>query len=234
MESVHSMRKFLLLMFLLVGLVVLNSKGMADSVAMRYEKELEAFKQSDLTNPPPTSAVLFLGSSTIRLWKSLKKDFPEIPLINRGFGGSTIAESIALIDTLVFRYKPRQIVFYAGDNDIAQGKLAGQVTKDFVDFEKAVHAQLPKTTILFIAIKPSPSRWKFEKEVREANRSIQAYCEKGSNLRFLNIFPLILNADGLPRPDLFVADQLHLNSTGYQISAKALRESHFLDSARGN
>ena len=234
MESVHSMRKFLLLMFLLVGLVVLNSKGMADSVAMRYEKELEAFKQSDLTNPPPTSAVLFLGSSTIRLWKSLKKDFPEIPLINRGFGGSTIAESIALIDTLVFRYKPRQIVFYAGDNDIAQGKLAGQVTKDFVDFEKAVHAKLPKTTILFIAIKPSPSRWKFEKEVREANRSIQAYCEKGSNLRFLDIFPLILNADGLPRPDLFVPDQLHLNSTGYQISAKALRESHFLDSARGN
>lgn len=216
-------------MLLFLGLSFVEPSSGAEAPAIRYAKELDAFKQSDRTNPPPSEAVLFLGSSSIRLWKTLKTDFPKTTLLNRGFGGSIITDSTTLIDPLVFAYNPRQIVFYAGDNDIAQGKSAEQVSKDFSDFEQAVHAKLPKTSILFISIKPSPSRWKLENTVKEANRLIQQTCQNRPNLRYLDVFSLMLNADGLPKPELFVADQLHLNNSGYQIWAKALRESLFLD-----
>ncbi len=222
------MNRFFL--FLLILLCLCSAEFNLKSVTSeeRYAKELKAFSQADSQSPIKPDSVLFLGSSSIRLWPTIATDFPDIATLNRGFGGSTIADSIALIDRLVFPYRPRQIVFYAGDNDIAQGKTAAQVANDFIQFQQAVHKKLPQTSLVFISIKPSPSRWKYETLVRDANQLIQKHCQSVPNLRYLDVFNPMLGKDGLPKADLFVADQLHLNASGYRIWVNALKASKFL------
>src|SRR5580704_17074592 len=122
----------------------------------KWEPEIRAFEASDRTNSPPKHAILFVGSSSIRLWKTLAHDFPGEPVINRGFGGSRIADSTALADRIIFPYEPRTIVFYAGDNDMAEGRTTEQVAADYQVFVQTVRARLPETRIAFISIKPSP------------------------------------------------------------------------------
>jgi hypothetical protein len=124
----------------------------------RWEKDIAAFEMKDKESPPPKGAVLFAGSSSIRLW-DLKKSFPTLEAINRGFGGSQIADTTHFAPRIILKTEPRIIVLYAGDNDLAAGKKPDQVSKDFQAFAQVVHKQLPKTRIVFVAIKPSPARW---------------------------------------------------------------------------
>lgn len=189
----------------------------------KWEQEVRAFEEADRTNPPPTNAVLFLGSSSIRLWKTLATDFPGQRVINRGFGGSYMADSVELADRLVFPYKPRLIVVYAGDNDIASGKSPAEVTADFNRLVKMVQDSLPSTRIAFISIKPSPSRWKFVSEVRSANRQIREICEKDKHLIYIDVFNPMLGPNGMPKADLFVDDDLHLNAKGYALWTALIR-----------
>jgi hypothetical protein len=124
----------------------------------KWEKAVAAFEQQGKEKPPPKNAVLFAGSSSIRLW-DLKKSFPDVEVINRGFGGSQLADSVHFAPRLILKHEPRLVVVYAGDNDIAAGKSPEQVSEDFQGLVTAVHKELPKTMVVFIAIKPSPARW---------------------------------------------------------------------------
>ncbi len=182
-----------------------------------FAKEINAFTAADATNPPPRSAILFLGSSSIRLWKTLNADFPELRVVNRGFGGSQVIDSVNYADRIVFPYKPRHIVMYAGGNDINAKKSPQQVFEDFKAFVGKVHAELPRTKISYISIAPNPARWSQIENVREANRLIEEYTRHDSRLAYIDVFSHMLGADGQPLPDIFVADRLHMNPKGYVI-----------------
>jgi lysophospholipase L1-like esterase len=188
----------------------------------RWEKEIAAFEAKDAAAPPPKDAVLFAGSSSIRLW-NLKKSFPDVAVINRGFGGSEIADSTHFAPRIIIKAQPRVIVFYAGDNDVANGKTAERVANDFKDFADLIHKELPKTKIVFISIKPSPARWKMVEEQRKANALIKAYCKKNDYLVYLDAATPMVGDDGKPRQELFGKDGLHMNDKGYELWASLLK-----------
>jgi lysophospholipase L1-like esterase len=189
-----------------------------------FAAEIEAFEQSDRTNPPPQNAVLFVGSSSIRLWKTLKQDFPDLTVINRGFGGSQVADSVRYADRIVLPYRPKAVVLYAGDNDLAAGKPPQQVLADFVAFESKVHAALPRTPVLYLAIKPSIARWNLIDKIRQANRLISDYAAQSKGkVVYVDTFTPILGLDGKPRADLLIGDGLHLNAEGYRVWTPVLR-----------
>ena len=185
--------------------------------ALPFEQAIKAFEESDKTNRPPKNAILFIGSSSIRLWKTVAQDFSEYKVINRGFGGSQIADSVRYTERIVLPYKPKAIVFYAGDNDLAAGKTPGQVFDDFKRFVYKVHWAQPKVKIYFVSVKPSPSRWKNNPQVLEVNRLIKEYCTHEKNLRYIDVYTAMIGADGLPRQELFAKDNLHMNEKGYAL-----------------
>ena len=188
----------------------------------RYESAIRAFEEQDRKQPPPTEGILFIGSSSIRGW-DLKPYFPGLPVINRGFGGSHIADSIAFAERIILPYRPKVIVFYAGDNDVAAGKSPQRVLADYKAFVAKVHKSLPETRIVFIAVKPSIARWKLVDKMRQANRLIREVTEKDQRQAFVDIDTPMIGPDGKPRKELFKSDGLHLNETGYELWAKLVK-----------
>jgi lysophospholipase L1-like esterase len=189
-----------------------------------FESEIKAFEAADRKQMPPSGGVLFVGSSSIRLWKTLTQDFPDSVVINRGFGGSKIPDSTRYAPKIVLPYKPKTIVLYAGDNDLAQGRSPQGVLEDFKAFVRTVHAELPQTRVLFIAVKPSPARWKIVEQQREANRLVREFTQTDpKRLGYIDVFTPMLGEDGQPRPELFVKDQLHLSPKGYELWTALVR-----------
>ena len=193
----------------------------ANAQADKWAKEMAAFEEQDRKDPA-IGGVVFVGSSSIRLW-DLKKSFPEVPALNRGFGGSVIPDSMAHVDLLVIRHKPRIVVFYAGDNDIAAGRTPQQVFDDYKAFVAKVHAALPATRIAFIAIKPSIQRWALVDKVRAANTLVREYAAADDRLGFVDVDGPMLGWDEKPRKDLFVADGLHMTPKGYELWTTLVR-----------
>ncbi len=191
-------------------------------VADRWEKDLAAFEAADAQTPFPSGGIVFVGSSTIRLW-DVATHFPDLQILNRGFGGSELADAVRHVDRLVLRHEPRLVVLYAGDNDIAAGKLSEQVAVDFERFVRAVHSRLPQTRILYLAIKPSVLRWLQVDRMRGANDMIRAICARDDRLAFLDLDDVMVGWDERPRRDLFVEDGLHLSAQGYQIWSAVIR-----------
>lgn len=183
----------------------------------KWNAAIDKFTAADQTNPPPRHGVVFVGSSSIVKWASLARDFPGMPVINRGFGGSQLADSVTFADRIVIPYQPRVVVLYAGDNDLNAGKTPEIVFADFKAFVAKIHAALPQTRIVFIAIKPSPSRWKLRDSIVRANGLVAAECARDPRLAFADIYTPMLNAQGEPRPELFVKDMLHINEAGYAV-----------------
>jgi hypothetical protein len=215
------------LLSLAVSMLVLLSRPAAGTETnhnfAQWEKEIAAFEQSDLTNPPPKDGVEFIGSSMIRRWNTLAQDFPGQPVFNRGFGGSEIVDSTHFAPRMIFPYAPRMIVFRAGGNDLWAGKSPELVFADFQEFTATVHAKLPATEIVFISWSPTPSRWKQHEQEKELNRLIENFVRQTPHLTYVETYDLPLGTDGLPRPDLFVADQLHFNAEGYKLLAERVR-----------
>jgi lysophospholipase L1-like esterase len=198
-----------------------GNKPLADPDPNRFAQEIQAFAEWDSKNAVPAEPVLFVGSSSIRLWRT-HESFADLPIINRGFGGSQISDIIHFADRIVLAYQPRAIVFYAGNNDIAGGKSAQRVFEDYRKFVRLVHARLPAARVVFLAINPSRSRWPFWPEVQKANGLVQDFCQSDPRLVFAEGSGLFLGADGLPDSSLFLSDQLHLNAQGYAVWTKAL------------
>jgi lysophospholipase L1-like esterase len=198
---------------------VLSSRVTQAADFEKWEKEISAFEQADRTSPPPKGALLFIGSSTIRLWKTLGQDFPHHTVINRGFGGSQIADSTHFSERIIFPYQPRMILLRAGGNDIHAGKSPELVFSDFRAFVIKVREKLPDVEIAYIALSPSIARWN-EKEKGEAlNRMIQEYSREVPGLKYIDSSSISLGSDGKPRPELFVADKLHFSPEGYKLLA---------------
>lgn len=189
----------------------------ADDPFARWKKEIAAFESADAKQPPAKGAILFIGSSSIRLWKTLAQDFPQHRVINRGFGGSQIVDSTHFADRIVFPCAPRQIVMSAGANDIHAGKSPEQVASDFLAFAAKVHSRLPEVPIAFISMAGNPARWKEIEQVRAANALIKALCEADPKLTYINTAAAMLGSDGRPRPDIFMPDRLHMNAEGYKL-----------------
>jgi lysophospholipase L1-like esterase len=189
----------------------------------KWEKEISAFEQQDQAIPPVKNGILFTGSSSIRGWKSLAEDFPGKPVLNRGFGGSEIEDITQNFDRLITPYTPRQIVIYSGDNDINSGKSPEQVARDFQELFARIRAELPKTHVVFISIKPSPARWEKREEMAQANLLIQQFLESKKRTAFVDIWPLMLGPGGQPIRSLYLGDGLHMTPAGYAVWAEAVR-----------
>ncbi len=190
--------------------------------AIRWQKEIFAFAAQDAKKAPPANPIIFTGSSSIRRWTSLADDFPGLPVINRGFGGSEAFDSFNYADLTVIKYKPKQVVVYAGSNDIAGGKTPRRVLADIKAFVAKVHAALPDCRISYVSNAPNPKRWNLVDKMRELNRLAEEFCKTDKRLEYINTHDAMLGADGRPLPDIFVEDQLHMNPKGYAIWTKII------------
>ena len=188
----------------------------------KWAAEINKYTQADALKAPASDAVVFVGSSSIRKWTSLATDFPGITTLNRGFGGSELSDSVFYADRIVIPYAPRLVVVYAGENDLQAGKSAEVLLKDFQAFCAKIHPALPKTKIIFLAIKESPSRAKIREKVLLANQLIAAECAKDPRRTFVDVATPMLDAAGKTRPELFIADQLHMQPAGYAIWTQVL------------
>ena len=198
----------------------------AGAPADQWADAMAAFDLKDREHPAAAGGIVFVGSSSIGGW-DLDRFFPDLPVINRGFGGSQIIDSVNHADLLVIRHKPRVVVFYAGDNDLAAGKTPEGVSRDFKAFAAKVHASMPETRILFIGIKPSILRWKLIQNVRKANELIRDFSESDDRLGFVDVDGPMLGWDEKPRKELLAGDGLHLTEKGYELWTRLVRP--FLD-----
>jgi len=183
----------------------------------RSEAEIRRFEESDRAAAPPAGGIVFVGSSSIRMWRSLESDFPGLPVLNRGFGGSTFPEAIHYLPRTVLKYHPRTIVLYEGDNDLTFDWGPRQVADDYRSFVRAVRDSLPNAKIVFISLKPSPARWRLVDQVREANRLVREIVSRDTLQSYVDVFTPMLGANGRPKPELFIADSLHMTAAGYAI-----------------
>lgn len=180
-----------------------------------WESEIAAFEELDRLRPPRQNAIVFTGSSSISNWESLADDFPNYDVLNRGFGGSQICDSTYYAARFLVPHAPRLIVFYAGDNDLAEGKTSDEVARDFNDFVARIRRDLPSTRVAYISIKPSPQRLHLIGEARRANERIETIARDDDLLDFIDVFHAMLNRQGEARAELFGPDDLHMNRAGY-------------------
>jgi len=198
---------------------------------LRFETEINSFLGWDEKNRPPEPAVLFVGSSSIRMWPSARS-FPDCPIVNRGFGGAHTSDVNHFYSDIVPKYSPSAIFFYAGDNDIAAGKSPQQVFEDFKMFMDNVKRDLPDTRLFFLAIKPSTLRWRYWKDMEEVNARVEELAESLEDLEYVDVATPMLGDDGTPRPELFVLDGLHLNEQGY-VLWNSIVQSHLSSICQG-
>lgn len=189
----------------------------ASPTTTKYATEFAAFRKADAENPISHGGIIFTGSSSIRLWKTLSSDFPTLRVINRGFGGSTSRETLEHYDLLIKPHQPRQVVIYVGSNDISRGASTNEVLETLASLFDRIHADFPNAKIAYISIAPNPKRWSLVEHFKTINATVQSWTQQRPYLDFINVFPKMLGTDGLPLPDIFVSDNLHMNPKGYSI-----------------
>jgi lysophospholipase L1-like esterase len=189
-----------------------------------FHNDILAFRKHDSINPPSKGAILFIGSSSFTMWADLQKDFPGYRIINRGFGGSSLTDQIRFANDIIFPYQPKQIVIYCGENDLAgNDTVTGQtVYNRFRVLFTMIREKLPNVPILFVSLKPSPSRAHLFAKMKVANSLIREFLSKQRSTGFVDVYSLML-VDGKPRTDIFLSDSLHMNPNGYAIWKKAIQ-----------
>jgi lysophospholipase L1-like esterase len=200
--------------------------GAATAVAQqtgdRWETAIAAFEAGDRVSPPPQGEIVFVGSSSIVRWDTAAS-FPDLKIINRGFGGSELADAVRYADRIVIPYRPRLVVVYAGDNDIAGGRLSEQVVVEAERFVSRLRAALPDVRIVFIGLKPSILRWAQVDRMRSVNAMLRAFCERDDRVAYMDVDGPMLGWDEKPRRELFVEDGLHMSPEGYRLWTTLLR-----------
>ena len=187
--------------------------------------EIQAFKKEDSVKPPPKNAIVFVGSSTFRMWENVQQDFPGHAIINRGFGGSSLPDVIRYQNTIIYSYHPKQVVIYCGDNDLAASDTvtATLVFSRFKQLFNSIRKKLPAASIVFVSIKPSPSRQRLMPKMDSANKMIKSFLSKNKKTAFVDVYHKMLNADGTPKDELFRDDKLHMKPNGYAIWKDAIK-----------
>lgn len=205
--------------------IVFCSLGLEDVFSQHpFYRDIQQFKKQDSSIFPPKRGIIFIGSSSFTMWKDAQEYFPSHTIINRGFGGSTLPDVIRYVDDIVFPYDPRQVVIYCGENDLASSDTlsATTVTERFITLFDLLREKNKKLRIVYVSMKPSPSREKLFSKMQAANAAIKDFLDKRKRTAFVDVYPLMLDAEGNPRKELFLQDMLHMNKDGYAIWQKAL------------
>ena len=215
--TIPSMKKAVLILFLFVSIFTNAQQHV-------YLNEIKAFREQDSINKPKDGMILFIGSSSFRLWTTLKEDFNNPDIVNRAFGGATIDDVIYFQEDVVLKYHPRKIFIYCGENDIAGSeKVTGQdVFSRFKTLYVNIRAKFPKTPIVYISIKPCILRWNMKDRMIAANNLISAYLKEDKKATFVDVWDKMLE-NGEPKKDIFREDKLHMNAKGYTIWIEALK-----------
>lgn len=188
-----------------------------------FYKEIKDFERADSIQQPPRKAIVFVGSSSFRMWKSLQEDFPDHTVINRGFGGSSLPHVIDYADEIVIPYKPKQVVIYCGDNDFMTDTVTSEIVANrFKTLFSLLRKEIPRAEIIYVSIKPSPRRQHLMPQMAAANAAIRSFIDSQKKAEFVNIWDPMLDKNGNPRKELFLADMLHMNEKGYAIWQKAI------------
>ena len=187
-----------------------------------WDKEINSLTEIDTKQTPPENAVLFVGSSSMRMWKNLRSSFPNLNVINRGFGGSRLEDVNFYFDRIVAPYDAKTIVLYAGENDVNEGVAPETVLESYRKFAQMVRVKFPKSKLLFVSLKPSPSRWQMADNYRKTNDLIKAEIAKDKRSQYVDVWTAMLAANGEPKPEIFLEDKLHMNEKGYAIWREVL------------
>ena len=214
-------KQVFILLFLIAGLITFT---FAQQKPGKYESTIVKFEQEDQKNGYHPEAVLFTGSSSIKMWKSLSEDMSPIPVINRGFGGSTIPEVTYYADRILLPHHPKIIVFYCGENDLANEESKSNLAvKSFKKFHEYMKKNLPETKVFFIAIKPSIRRWNYWDKMNEANAKLSKFISKKDNYFYVDTASQMLDEHGIVLQDIFIKDNLHMNAKGYAIWTNVIK-----------
>jgi lysophospholipase L1-like esterase len=210
------------LAFLLFALTI--SAGLLAQQQPPFREEMDEFRKADSLNMPPARPIVFTGSSSIRKWTGIREAFPGYPIINRGFGGSTFPDVVRYTENVIIKYHPRQIVLYCGDNDLASNDsvTAQVVFRRFTGLFHLIRSRLKDADILYISIKPSPSRERLMPRIEEANNLISEFLHKQKHAAFVDVYHAMLTPDGRPMDDIFESEKLHMNAKGYEIWQKII------------
>ena len=205
--------------------VLLCSNLFAQNTKPAFWDDIQQFRKLDSVQPPPASAILFVGSSSFTRWTDVQNSFPGYTIINRGFGGSTLADVLRYEEDVIFKYNPKQILIYCGENDIASSDTvtAKTVFNRFKTLFTEIRAVYPEVPIAYISMKPSPSRWNLREKFMSGNHLIENYLKKQKNAQFINVWKPMLGSNGKPKQELFVEDNLHMNAKGYAIWQKLIQ-----------
>ena len=209
----------------LLTMLTLTLNFTASAQQPPFYDDIQKFKAQDSAEMPPKNAIVFTGSSSFTKWTDVQSRFPGYTIINRGFGGSSLPDVIRYADDVIFRYQPKQVVIYCGENDAAGDTTltADSLTSRFKTLFEMIRSKLPKTSVVFVSMKPSPSRLKVRQVVIDANKMIRDFLGARQNAAFVNVYPKMLDANGRPRPELFLSDSLHMTQKGYDIWQTAIR-----------
>ena len=182
----------------------------------RWEPAIQKFEAEDKANPPAKGGIVFIGASSIVRW-NLGESFPDLKPVNRGFGGSEMADSARYAGRVVLPHAPRIVVLYPGENDLARGTIPATVGDGFRTFYKVIRSALPKTRIVAIGLKPTPARWQLTEQMHEVNTLIRSHCESNTDCVYVDVWPAMLGSDGKPKPEHFIADGQHMTPEGYKV-----------------
>lgn len=189
----------------------------------RFEKNIQKFEAEDKATPPAKGSIVFIGASSFARWTNLAESFPDLKVVNRGFGGSELSEAVKYAPRVVVPHAPRIVVLYAGENDLNRGLTPDVIAADFDRFSQLIHTSLPSTRIVVIGLKPSLLRWKLREGMQQTNALIRARCAADRRCTYVDPWPSMIGADGTPKPELFVEDGLHLTPQGYEVWTDMLR-----------
>jgi lysophospholipase L1-like esterase len=182
----------------------------------KFQKEWDAYLAKDKTNPPPSEAILCIGSSSMRMWSSLKTDLAPLPVFNRAFGGAVTKDTVEAVPLIVTPYKPKVIMYYCGDNDLGSAKSSPNVpVEGFQNFVAAVRKELPSVRFVYLSIKPSPKRTESWPNAQKANAMIKDWCAKDPLMTFIDVGTVLLDDQGTPVAELYQEDKLHMLPAGY-------------------
>lgn len=199
--------------------------GVACAQKLPFWDDIQNFKYQDSIQSPPHHEILFVGSSSFTKWTDVQDYFPGYTIINRGFGGSSLPDVIRYADDIIFPYSPKQIVIYCGENDLAASDTVTGATvyKRFVTLFDLIRKKMPDVPVVFISLKPSPSRWHLRQKMITANDEIKNFLLKQKNAAFIDVYHKMLGADSLPLKEIYLGDNLHMNSKGYAIWQKEIK-----------
>jgi lysophospholipase L1-like esterase len=207
--------------------VLICSSLFAQNTKPAFWNDIQQFRKQDSIQPPPSNAILFVGSSSFTRWTDVQNYFPGYTIINRGFGGSTLVDVLRYEEDVIFKYNPKQILIYCGENDFASSDTITPTTvfNRFKTLFSEIRTVYPKVPIAYISMKPSPSRWNLRDKFMTGNHLIENYLKKQKNAQFISVWKPMLGSDGKPKKEIFVEDNLHMNAQGYAIWQKIIQST---------